>query len=169
MEAYKVRGVLFFLLVLLLAGCGPTAPAGPGDGWISPLPRSAKGYELYSWRPPGQSQWHYVLITATNRLKTVEEITGSEDMITEAGWTRISVQGLDDLKDLLRRLPQGESVVWIDGSFLEVANGESQRIEMPGPEVIDEVRDYCRRFGVTLSVASWPVSDGPAPASARSD
>ena len=57
------------------------------------LPSSMKGYELYSW--PVEDEWHFTLITGTNRLKTVEEITSGEDVIDPEGWVRISVTGVD--------------------------------------------------------------------------
>jgi hypothetical protein len=47
------------------------------------LPHSMKGYELYSWSE--DSQWHFTLITGTNRNKTLEEIISNEDFISEAG------------------------------------------------------------------------------------
>ncbi|MFC1940340.1 hypothetical protein ACFLXO_06645 [Chloroflexota bacterium] len=47
------------------------------------LPHSFKGYELYSWEE--DNQWHFTLITGTNRTKTMEEITLKEDFISEAG------------------------------------------------------------------------------------
>jgi hypothetical protein len=37
---------------------------------IETLPRSFKGYELYSWEEEGQ--WHFTLITGTDRTKTIE-------------------------------------------------------------------------------------------------
>jgi hypothetical protein len=50
---------------------------------VEKLPRSFKGYELYSWEEEGQ--WHFTLITGTNRIKTIEEITSKGDFISETG------------------------------------------------------------------------------------
>lgn len=75
---------------------------------IDKLPRSMKGYELYSWLQ--DSQWHFTLITGTNRTKTMEEITSAEDYISEAGWVNVHVVGVDAIKEVLSRLPQNESV-----------------------------------------------------------
>ena len=75
---------------------------------IDKLPHSMKGYELYSWEE--DNQWHFTLITGTNRTKTMEEITSREDFISETGWVKIRVVGADAIKDILSRLPQGESV-----------------------------------------------------------
>jgi hypothetical protein len=75
---------------------------------VEKLPRSFKGYELYSWLEDGQ--WHFTLISGTNRTKTIEEITSKEDFISETGWVKIHSVGVDAIKDVLSRLPQNESV-----------------------------------------------------------
>jgi len=54
------------LLALLLCGCADATVEPPPAA--APLPRSVKGYELYSWRSGGT--WQFTLITGTNRLKT---------------------------------------------------------------------------------------------------
>jgi hypothetical protein len=51
---------------------------------IDKLPHSIKGYELYSWSE--YSQWHFTLITGTNRSKTLREIISIEDIVSEDGW-----------------------------------------------------------------------------------
>jgi hypothetical protein len=154
----RVRLVLFGLVVFALAGCSLHREAQPAEGWISPLPRGSKGYELYSWRATGARQWTYVLVTGTNRLKTFEEVTSLEDVTTETGWVRISVQGLDELKALLRRLPQGEHVIWIDAADMTQDISGAQQLGLPDSEVIQEIQDFCRRFGVELTVAARPLS-----------
>ncbi|HEY79044.1 MAG TPA: hypothetical protein G4O09_08030 [Dehalococcoidia bacterium] len=52
---------------------------------IDKLTHSMKGYELYSWEE--DNQWHFTLITGTNRTKMMEEIISREDLISETGWT----------------------------------------------------------------------------------
>ena len=112
---------------------------------VSLLPHSMKGYELYSW--PVDEEWHFTLITGTNRLKTVEEITTGEDVINTGGWVRISVVGVDSLRDVLRRLPAGETVFWVGGWYLFF-----DKLSLPPQAVIDEVRVYCQELGLDLSV-----------------
>ena len=65
---------------------------------IDKLPHSMKGYELYSWEE--DAQWHFTLITGTNRTKTMEEITSNEDYISVTGWVKIQVVGADAIKDV---------------------------------------------------------------------
>jgi hypothetical protein len=62
--------------------------ATPGDE----LPHSAKGYELYSWQE--DSQWHFTLITGTNRNKTLEEVISDVNIVSEDGWVQIHVVGV---------------------------------------------------------------------------
>jgi hypothetical protein len=72
------------------------------------LPRSMKGYELYSWHQDGQRR--FKLITGTNRNKTQEEILANNNTVSPEGWVDIRVIGLDAVKDLLSRIPAGEFV-----------------------------------------------------------
>lgn len=155
----RVRAMLLLVAVLILTGCGPGRESEPAGGWISPLPHGVKGYELYSWQPAGQRQWTYVLVTATNRLKTLEEVTSLEDVASEAGWVKISVQGLDELKALLHRLPRGEQITWIGAAGLAEGMSGAEQIGLPEPEAVQAIQDYCQRIGVELSVAARPLSN----------
>ena len=110
-----------------------------------------KGYELYSWQASGQ--WHFTLITGTNRLKTVEEITTGEATLTADGWVRISVQGVDAIQDVLRRLPQGEMVFWIGRRWLGRAQVPAGDITLPPQETIAAIQEYCKQLGITLQVS----------------
>jgi hypothetical protein len=90
---------------------------------LSELPVSGKGYELYSWSENGQ--WHFTLITGTDRNKTVNEIITTDDYISEAGLVRVNVAGVDAIKAVLRKLPKGEQVIWEAGLRLEPCRTES--------------------------------------------
>ncbi len=59
------------LLVLLLSGCTEEEPLPPLSLPQS-LPRSMKGYELYSWK--SGTAWRFTLITGTTRLTTLAEL-----------------------------------------------------------------------------------------------
>jgi hypothetical protein len=114
-------------------GCLAFAQSDPDlAGFVSDIPESMKGYELYSWQV--QDVWYFALVVGTNRLKTYEEVSSSE--------TR--VKGLEALKRELDRLPDGERVFWSD-----------QRVPnttLPPDEMIDEIRAYCEQRGTQLDV-----------------
>ncbi len=133
--------MLFLIIWLPACRMNPLITDNP----VSPLPHSMKGYELYSW--PVDDDWHFTLITGTNRLKTMEEITTGEDVIDTGGWVRISVVGVDSLREVLRRLPAGETVFWVGGWYLFF-----DKLSLPPQAVIDEVRVYCQELGLDLSV-----------------
>ena len=115
---------------------------------IEKLPHSLKGYELYSWSDG--SQWHFTLITGTNRLKTIEEITSKGDSISETGWVKIQVVGADAIKDVLSRLPEGESVFWCD----ELHTGQSTEtdLQVPPEQIADAIEEYAKQRGLDFVV-----------------
>ena len=78
---------------------------------VAPLPRAFKGYELYSWREG--DEWRFTLITRTKHNKSCAEIAAAGDSSTGDGWVRVGVAGVDAIKGVLGRLPQGESVFWL--------------------------------------------------------
>jgi hypothetical protein len=129
--------------------------------WDSPLPHSEKGYELYSWPAEEGDEWHFTLITGTNRLKTYEEIVSAEDIVSESGWVKVSVTGTEDLKALLGQLPGGESVTWNSGDWLEQVGVPAGSIRMPDENMIDEIEICCRQLGIALSVVRVPTSGEP--------
>jgi len=115
---------------------------------IEKLPHSFKGYELYSWEE--DSQWHFTLITGTNRLKTIEEITCEGEFVSETGWVKIQVVGTDAIKDVLRRLPEGESVFWCD----ELHTGQSTEtdLQLPPEQTVDLIERYAEQCGLDFVV-----------------
>ena len=120
---------------------GPLAP-------VDELPHSMKGYELYSWEEDGQ--WHFTLITGTNRIKTIEEITSKEDFISEAGWVKIQVVGADAIKDVLSRLPEGESVLWCDE--LHIWQSTETDLQLPPEQIADAIEEYAKQCGLDFVV-----------------
>ncbi len=115
---------------------------------IEKLPRSFKGYELYSWSE--DSQWHFTLITGTNRIKTMEEITSEGDSISVTGWVKIQVVGADAIKDVLRRLPEGESVFWCDE--LHVGQSTETDLQLPPEQIADAIEEYAKQCGLDFVV-----------------
>lgn len=106
-----------------------------------------KGYELYSWQ--ADNQWHFTLITGTNRNKTLEEITSGENVVTEDGWVRIHAQGVDALKAVLHRLARDENVFWADNRWPPM---QGSAMTLPPTAVVDEIKDYCEQLELSLSV-----------------
>jgi len=116
---------------------------------VDELPRSMKGYELYSWSEAGQ--WHFTLITGTNRNKTVAEIVSSEDFISQAGWVNIHVVGVDAIKAVLGKLPQGEPVFWLAQPRAEQTGSNFM---LPPKETIEAIKEYAGQRGLDLVTAS---------------
>jgi hypothetical protein len=118
---------------------------------IEQLPRSMKGYELYSWLADGK--WHFTLITGTNRNKTWQEIVSGEDSISQSGWIKAHVVGKESIKDALSRVPKGESVFWLDGRGL--AQGVEPAIDMrlPPDEITNAIKYYASVLGLDMMVA----------------
>jgi hypothetical protein len=110
-----------------------------------------KGYELYSWQANGQ--WHFTLITGTNRLKTIEEITTGEDLLTADGWVSIHVQGVDAIQAVLARLPQGEWVTWIGQGWLARVQGATDDITLPPQAIVAVVQAHCKQVGIELQIS----------------
>ena len=115
---------------------------------VENLPHSSKGYELYSWSE--DSQWHFTLITGTNRLKTIEEITSEGDSISESGWVKIHVVGTDATKDVLSRLPQGESVFWCDE--LHIEQSAETDLQLPPEQMVDAIEEHAEQCGLDFAV-----------------
>jgi hypothetical protein len=115
---------------------------------IEKLPRSFKGYELYSWEEEGQ--WHFTLITGTDRTKTIEEITSNEDFISETGWVKIQVVSADAIKDVLNRLPEGESVFWCDE--LHIGQSTETDLQLPPEQITYAIEEYAKQCGLDFVV-----------------
>jgi hypothetical protein len=115
---------------------------------VDKLPHSMKGYELYSWEE--ESQWHFTLITGTNRIKTVEEITSEEDFISETGWVKIQVAGADAIEDVLSRLPEGESVFWCDE--LHIGQPTETDFQLPPQQITDAIEEHANQCGLGFAV-----------------
>jgi hypothetical protein len=112
---------------------------------VDKLPDSMKGYELYSWSEDGQ--WHFTLITGTNRNKTLEEIISKENYISEAGWVKVNVAGVEAIKAVLRKLPPKEFVMWLSG-MREPSEQAAIQIQMPPAETSKEIKEYAIQCGL---------------------
>ncbi len=146
-------GIFIVVVSLIMGACTPSVstPAPSAIG-TAPLPHSAKGYELYSWQMDGQ--WHFTLITGTNRIKSLEEIISNENTVTTDGWVKISVQGVNAIQNILSRLPQHEEIFWVNKQWLEQAQIQADPITLPPQEIIDIIDEYCKQLGLDLTVST---------------
>jgi hypothetical protein len=114
------------------------------------LPHSMKGYELYSWLE--DSQWHFTLITGTNRNKTLEEIISNINIISEEGWVHIHVVGVDAIKTVLSRLPQNEYIFWLARLREEQTPQGGVNITFPPGLTIDTIKEQAVRSGLDFQI-----------------
>jgi hypothetical protein len=114
-----------------------------------PLPHGMKGYELYSWQE--EDEWHFTLISGTNRAKATAEIVAPIYIVSEDGWVQLHVVGLDEIKDVLGRLPTGESIYWL--SAVTAGSGDVV-FELPPQTILHEVVRHAATCGVDLRVAN---------------
>lgn len=114
------------------------------------LPHSMKGYELYSW--PEDSQWHFTLITGTNRNKTLEEIISNANIISEDGWVQIHVVGVEAIETVLSRLPQNEYIFWLPRLREEQTPQGGVNITLPPEPTIDTIKEYAVRSGLDFQI-----------------
>lgn len=113
------------------------------------LPHSMKGYNLYSWQQ--DEDWYFTLVTGTNAGIAFEAIITPGNTVSDDGYVKITVVGMDDLKQLLSRLPSGEEVIW-SGMDLggQVPEGTIY-LTLPPQEMIDELIAYCTSLGIKLT------------------
>ncbi|MCX6008405.1 MAG: hypothetical protein NTZ34_14285 [Chloroflexi bacterium] len=122
----------------------------PSATTVDKLPHSMKGYELYSWSE--DNQWHFTLITGTNRDKTLEEIIPKANIVSPIGWVQIHVAGVDAIKTVLGRLPQKEEIFWLAGLRLEQTPPGNVNIMLPAASIINTIKEYAGRCGLKLQV-----------------
>jgi hypothetical protein len=134
-----------------LEPCLVFVPRAEAFQQTEPLPHAMKGYELYSWQQG--REWHFTLMTGTNRLKQYEEIVSPDSLVTGTEWVKLTVQGTENLIALLDRLPEGEQVSWLGEAWLRQVGADAGPIRLPEGEMIDEIVDACQPLGIKLSVS----------------
>jgi hypothetical protein len=117
---------------------------------VTKLPHSMKGYELYSWLEDGQ--WHFTLITGTNRNKTLEEIVSKINIISEDAWVQIHLVGVDEIKTILSKLPQNEEILWLAGLRSEPTMQDGVNITLPAGPTIDIIKEHAGRCGLDFLI-----------------
>ena len=119
---------------------------------LESLPRSMKGYELYSWF--AGNDWHFTLITGTNRNKTWQEIVSGEDSFSQSGWINLHVVGEPAIKDLFGRLRRDESVFWLDGRGLAQGVEPSIDMRLPPAELVGALIRIAEERGLELVITA---------------
>ena len=139
------KAVIFLALLLVLVagltGCKASSS--------QPLPKSMKGYELYSWQASGK--WHFTLITGTNRDKKLEEITTGKDQLTGDGWVDLHTDNVNELKNIIARVPAGTFVIWVDGHFVMRPDNTAFTFDKPPQEIVNEIKDIAVQHGVDFN------------------
>jgi hypothetical protein len=146
----RARITLFsaILLVVIIFSCtkentSDAIPLNVVDLDTIVFHHSMKGWELYSW--PNGHDWNYGLLPGTNRLKSYNEVVNSPWRVT----------GIQLLKEMLLILPEGESVFWIDESWLESIWIESYYdLQLPDMITVAIVKDFCEKSGIELGVTN---------------
>jgi hypothetical protein len=114
------------------------------------LPHSAKGYELYSWQEDGQ--WHFTLITGTNRNKTLEEVIYDVNIVSEDGWVQIHVVGVAAIEAVLSRVPPNEYVFWLATlGAVQTPQGDVT-IALPPEATVDTIKEHAVQSGLDLQI-----------------
>ncbi|MHC5035712.1 MAG: hypothetical protein ACYTHM_00215 [Planctomycetota bacterium] len=101
--------------------------------------RSMKGWELYSWRIPGDKRWRFSLLHGTNMLKTFEGVTGKANALV----------GIEALKDALRELMKGQEVIW-HHDLVKVPAGKPA-FAFPPEGIVREIADFCKSRGLSFT------------------
>jgi hypothetical protein len=114
------------------------------------FPPSMKGYELYSWLQDGQ--WHFTLVTGTNRDKTVGEIISSEDYISEAGLVIVHSEGTDSLRALLSKMPRGEQIFWLTKPPSGIPAG-ALTFGLPSLQSVNNLREFAKQRGLDIIIS----------------
>jgi len=134
-------------LIVVLSGCSKASSQTQETTYQlnlneSAFPHSMKGWELYSWSDG--SEWYYSILVGTNRLKTCEEVTTNEAIVT----------GIDSLKTALKKFPDGEFITWLGLGSLDACSDDNfVNLSLPPEDTIDEVKQYCDENNLTLYVA----------------
>jgi len=120
----------------------------------NPLPESAKGYELVSWQEG--EDWHFTLITATNREKTFEELMSPESTVREDGLVKITIVGVEELKAVIERLPARTQIFWSGMDLTGQVPEGTIYFSYPPVKIINDLTAHCAQLKVDLIMLAEP-------------
>lgn len=102
---------------------------------------SMKGWELYSWN--SGTTWRYSLLPGTNRIKNTEEVWANN----------YAVDGREQLKLLLRRLPRGQEVLWLGPEWTsDNFDSPVNSFEFPPLLTQYDINEFCEMQSLTLTI-----------------
>jgi len=154
----NTRRILLLSLVIaaLLSACTTGSPGYSKPDWEKipdQLPASLKGYELYSWQV--NEEWIFTMTTGTNRSKSFEEITSTENEF-EDEFVKITVTDLQDLETLLARLPAGTEVFWSGIDLTGQVEEGTLYFSYPPQETVTEITKWAEELDLELHTLQQP-------------
>jgi len=124
-------------------------PLAPWQG--KKFGHSMKGWELYSWQEG--NDWHFTLMYGTNRNKYLDEIIS---IVNSEQHNHVT--GVEAIKSVLGKLPEGEFVTWF-GSFSPVTIEPAGKnpyhtvsFELPSSNIVEEITGYAIQHGLDFYV-----------------
>lgn len=112
------------------------------------FPLSLKGYELVTWQKDGE--WVFTLLTGTNRQKSFDEILAAENTFSATEIGKVTVVGVETLKELLNHLPKGETVIWGGMDLAGEVPTSTVYFSYPPEDIVSDLISYCKSKGITL-------------------
>jgi len=120
----------------------------------NPLPEAMKGYELVSWQ--SGEDWNFTLITGTNRSKSFDELMAPESQVSADGFVKITVPGVEGIKQVLAMLPAKTEVFWSGMDLSGQVPDGTVYFAYPSKIVKDELISFCASHKVILEVLVDP-------------
>jgi len=124
------------------------------DKFPDPLPEAVKGYELVSWQ--SGSDWNFTLITGTNRSKSFDELMSPDSQVTADGFVKITVSGIDKIKQVLAMLPAQTEVFWTGMDLSGSVPEGTLYFSYPDKIIKDELINFSAKQDVKLNVLVEP-------------
>ncbi len=137
-----------FSTPMMIGGTASPIPTIDIDDLPDTLPHLLKGYELVSWQ--SGNEWNFTLVSGTNRQKTFEELVSPESFVTKEGYVKITVKGVESIKQVLERVPAGESVAWGGMNLSGQVPSGTIYFAYPQQEIMDELMAVAKENGFDL-------------------
>lgn len=120
----------------------------------NPLPEAVKGYELVSWQ--SGEDWNFTLITGTNRQKSFDELMAPDSQVSTDGFVKITVSGVEGIKQVLAMLPAKTEVFWSGMDLSGQVPEGTLYFAYPEKSVKDDLINFSAKHNVKLEVLVDP-------------